>query len=170
MVHVDSSLPLSLISLPPSFPLSPPSLPPSLPHSPSSFPPSRPSLRPSLPPCLPLLLSLPPSLPPPPPPLPPSDDHGRVVLALQENTPGSDYINGSYIDVSVCVQFKVAAYSIGSSYTALETLIFRLHAHAQAAIPLHLNKMGLGNVQKSKTSLQDQLRRHQPLTLPSLSS
>ena len=30
---------------------------------------------------------------------PPPDDHSRVILALQENTPGSDYINASYIDV-----------------------------------------------------------------------
>ena len=29
-----------------------------------------------------------------------SDDHSRVVLSLQDNTPGSDYINASYIDVS----------------------------------------------------------------------
>ena len=28
-----------------------------------------------------------------------SDDHSRVVLSLQDNTPGSDYINASYIDV-----------------------------------------------------------------------
>jgi len=28
------------------------------------------------------------------------DDHSRVVLKLKENCPGSDYINGSFIDVS----------------------------------------------------------------------
>ena len=28
-----------------------------------------------------------------------SDDHSRVVLSLQDNTPGSDYINASYLDV-----------------------------------------------------------------------
>ena len=28
------------------------------------------------------------------------DDHSRVVLSLQDNTPGSDYINASFIDVS----------------------------------------------------------------------
>ena len=28
-----------------------------------------------------------------------SDDHSRVVLSLQDNTPGSDYINASYVDV-----------------------------------------------------------------------
>lgn len=27
------------------------------------------------------------------------DDHSRVVLSLQDNTPGSDYINASFIDV-----------------------------------------------------------------------
>ncbi len=29
-----------------------------------------------------------------------TDDHSRVVLSLQDSTPGSDYINGSYVDVS----------------------------------------------------------------------
>ena len=29
-----------------------------------------------------------------------TDDHSRVVLPLQDNTPGSDYINSSFIDVS----------------------------------------------------------------------
>ena len=29
-----------------------------------------------------------------------TDDHSRVVLSLQDNTPGSDYINSSFIDVS----------------------------------------------------------------------
>ena len=31
---------------------------------------------------------------------PSTDDHSRVVLALQDNTPGSDYVNASYVDVS----------------------------------------------------------------------
>ena len=29
-----------------------------------------------------------------------TDDHSRVVLTLQDNTLGSDYINSSFIDVS----------------------------------------------------------------------
>ena len=28
------------------------------------------------------------------------DDHSRVVLKLEDNCPGSDYINASFIDVS----------------------------------------------------------------------
>ncbi len=27
------------------------------------------------------------------------DDHSRVVLSLQDSTPGSDYINASFVDV-----------------------------------------------------------------------
>ena len=30
-----------------------------------------------------------------------SDDHSRVVLSLQDNQPGTDYINASYIDVGL---------------------------------------------------------------------
>ena len=36
-----------------------------------------------------------------PPSLSLSDDHSRVVLSLQENTPGSDYINSCYINVII---------------------------------------------------------------------
>ncbi len=50
------------------------------------------------------------------PPSPSStDDHSRVVLSLQDNTPGSDYINASFVDVNP------------QSHNHIFSLIARLH-------------------------------------------
>ena len=113
------SSPLSLISPPPHPPTCiSPSPCPSSPLPPSPHPPISPSPHPSSPlppsPLPPISPSPHPSSPLPsyppsphtsyisiPPLLHYSDDHSRVVLSLQDNQPGTDYINASYIDVSL---------------------------------------------------------------------
>ena len=41
------------------------------------------------------------------------DDHSRVALSLQDNTPGSDYINASFIDVRT---FGMTLYHVHKIY------------------------------------------------------